>query len=79
MKRNRMKKLDRILNIIMGALLGAFVGRGMGTVWDYHTHPEQYVAQSAPWYTDILVYGLCTLIGVLSCMVIKTIIKRRQQ
>lgn len=79
MKRSRVKKLDRILNIIMGALLGAFVGRGMRTVWDYHTHPEQYVAQSAPWYTDILVYGLCTLIGVLSCMVIKIIIKRRQQ
>lgn len=55
-----MKKLDHILNIIIGAFVGVFLGHGLWRYWDYHKYPDLYAMQSAPWYTSILVYGVFT-------------------
>ena len=73
-----MKKLNMFLNTFMVALLGAFVGHGIYVVWNFKTHPEQYAAQPAPWYTSILFYGAFTLIVLLVCFVIKATIKRKR-
>ena len=68
-----MKKLNHIVNIIMGSLMGAFVGRSLLIAWRFKTYPELYAMQSAPWYTSILVYGAFTVIVLAVCMVIKAI------
>jgi hypothetical protein len=62
----------------MGFFIG-FIGRGIYVVWDYKTHPELYAMQSAPWYTSILVFGAFTIVVLLVCAVIKTIIKSKQK
>ena len=71
-----MKKLNHMLNIIMGSVMGAFVGRGLYIAWNFKTHPELYAMQSAPWYTSTLVDGAFAFLVVLICIVIKVIIKK---
>ena len=71
-----MKKLNHMLNIIIGSVMGVFVGRGLYIAWNFKTRPELYAMQSAPWYTSILVDGAFALAVLLICIVIKVIIKR---
>ena len=71
-----MKKANHIVNIIMGSLMGAFVGRSLCIVWRFKTHPELSAMQSAPWYTSILTEGVCVLVVLLICIIIKVIIKK---
>ena len=66
-----MKKLNNILNIIMGSFFGVFIGRSLCVIWNYNTNPEFYAMQSAPWYTSIFVYGLFTLIIFVIYIVLK--------
>ena len=66
-----MKKLNHIVNIIMGSLMGAFVGRSLLIAWRFKTYPELYAMQSAPWYTSILTEGVCVLAVLLICIIIK--------
>ena len=74
-----MKKLNNILNIVMGSFVGVFIGRGIYVLWDFKTHPGLYAMQSAPWYTSILVHGAFMLVVLLICFVIKAIIKYKKQ
>ena len=74
-----MKKLNHILNVIMGAFVGVLIGHGIYVVWNYKTNPELYAMQSAPWYTSILVYGAFTVVVLLVCFVVKAIIKYKQK
>lgn len=74
-----MKRLNTILNIIICAFVGIFIGRGVYVVWNFKTHPELYVTQSAPWYTSVWVYGAFTLIVLLICFALKAIIKYKQK
>ena len=48
-----MKKINIIINIFIAVFIGVFIGHGVYTVWDFKTHPELYVVQSAPWYSLI--------------------------
>lgn len=70
-----MKKLNHALNIIIGAFVGVFIGYAIYNIWDYNAHPQLYAAYSAPWYTGILVYGICTLGVVMVCLVVKAVIR----
>lgn len=72
-----LKKINRILNIIIGSFIGVFVGHGIYVFWDYKTHPDLYAMQSAPWYTSILVYGLFTIVVLIVGIIIKLIIRLR--
>ena len=67
------KKMNEVLNGIMGAFTGVFLGHGILEVWIYNTRPELYALQSAPWYTGIFVYGAFTVVVLAVCMVIKVI------
>ena len=71
-----MKKLNTLINSIMAAFFGFFIGHAIYEVWKFKTHPELYATQSAPWYTSLLFYGVITLISLIACTVIKLIIKR---
>lgn len=72
-----LKKLDHILNIIIGSSLGVFIGRGIYVFWDYKTHPGLYAMQSAPWYTSILVYGIATLIVLVAAIIVKLVLRKK--
>ena len=77
--RDCMKRLNKVLNTIMAAFVGVFLGHSVYIVWNFRTRPELYAMQSAPWYTSILVYGAFTLVVLLICVVIKLIIKHKQK
>lgn len=70
-----MLKLNQIINGIMGAFIGVFIGHGIYVFWEYKTYPELYAMQSAPWYTGILVYGAFTVVVLAVCVMIKMILK----
>lgn len=72
---NGMKKVNQILNIIIGSFIGVFIGYAIYVVWNYKTHPEFYAMQSAPWYTGILVYGMFTVILEVVCLITKLFIR----
>ena len=40
-----MKKLNNILNVIIGAFVGVFIGHGIYVVWNFKTRPELYAMQ----------------------------------
>ena len=74
-----MKKLNTVLNIIMGSCIGVFIGMSVYQCYDYHAHPGLYELTSAPWYTNILVHGVVTVIVLVICAIIKVIIKLRKR
>lgn len=49
-----MKKLHRLLELLIFAQIGIFLVCAAARYLDYVRHPEVYAAQSAPWYTSIL-------------------------
>lgn len=72
-----LKKINYILNIIMGSAVGVFAGHGLYVFWDYKTHPDLYAMQSAPWYTSIGVYGIFTVVLLIVAGIIKLIIRKK--
>ncbi len=68
-------KLIDVLNGIMGAFTGVFLGHGILEVWNFKTRPELYAMQSAPWYTSILVYGAFTVVVLAVCMALKVVLR----
>lgn len=56
-----MKKLYQFLRILFFSNFGVFIGRALYAALWYRNHPELYIMNSAPWYTDILVYGVTAL------------------
>lgn len=71
------KKINQILNIIMGSFTGVFIGSGLYKYWHFRKYPDLYAMQSAPWYTGILINGLFTLVLLAVCMIVKVILTRK--
>ena len=68
------KKIHGILNIIMEASTGVFIGSVLYQYWHFQKYPNLYVMQSAPWYTGILIQGLFTLMLLTVCLIIKAVL-----
>ena len=73
------KKINQILNIIMGSFIGVFIGSGLYKYWDFQKYPDLYVIQSAPWYTGILINGLLVLVLLAVCMIVKVILMEKME
>lgn len=71
-----MKKVNQILNVIIGSFIGVFIGHSLCVIWSYNTNPEMYTFQSAPWYTSIQVYGIFTIVILAICLLIKLVLNR---
>lgn len=71
------KKIDVLLNCLLGSSFGVFIGHSTYVYWDYRAHPELYAMNSAPWYTGILVYGIITGIVAAVAVILKVIIWKR--
>lgn len=74
-----MKRMNQILNILMGCCIGIFIGYAIFVYWDVQKRPDFYAAQSAPWYTSILIYGGLTVIILLIALVIKYILHQKMK
>ena len=76
-----LQKLNSALTIFIGVLAGVFVGNAIYVLWDYFAHPNLYAAQSAPWYTSILFYGIAIGSAIIVLIIIKLLLrlKIRQQ
>ena len=73
-----MKKWNSRLNTVMVSTVTIFVTRTIVDFIDYKVfRPDMYLVRSAPWYTASLLYGVITLAIVLVCLVIKAIIKHK--
>ena len=72
-----MKRLNTILNTVMGAFAGVFIGYSIYTFWDFKTHPGLYALTPDPWYSSVLVHGAVTLAVLVICAVIKVVMKRK--
>ena len=71
-----MKRANQILNILIGAFLGVFIGHSLWRCWDWHRRPGLYAMQSAPWYTSILVYGAFSAGVVIFALLLKWILRK---
>ena len=76
-----LQKLNSALTIFIGALAGVFVVNAIYVFWDCFAYPDLYAAQSAPWYTSILFYGIAIGSAIIVLIIIKLLlrVKIRQQ
>lgn len=73
------KRIFDALNILMVVYAATFLGYGLYRFFHHSVHPELYIAQSAPWYTDILILGLITLIVVAIAAIIQLILRKKMK
>lgn len=72
-----LKRISQILNIFIISACGVFLGHTIYIYHDFLTRPGLYAMQSAPWYTSILVYGIC-LLGLLGVsLILKAVIHKK--
>ena len=71
------KRLNRVLNLVMGSFTGVFLGHGAYVWWDYRQPPGLYEMQSAPWYASILLSGILTLLVLAVCVLGKILLRKR--
>ncbi len=72
-----MERLKHFLKNLICVELGVCIGQIIQKCQDYQVHPEVYQVQSAPWYTDIYISLLFTLIVVAITGIIYGIISYR--
>ena len=73
-----MRRIQAGLTAMIFCLLGSFLGNLLYDIWRYLAHPEVYLVQSAPWYTDLLFHGGITLLLITLCVLIKLLLRHRQ-
>lgn len=71
-----LKKLNDFLNVLIGVVVGVFVGHSAYVIFDYRVHPDLYAMYSAPWYTSILLYGIFAAIVLAATIIVKIIIRK---
>lgn len=74
-----MKKTIIFVKTFLLCVIGAWIGAAVYRFVDYKMHPEVYAAQSAPWYTDILIQGIITAVLVIVCVIVLLILKRKKK
>ena len=72
-----LRKINNIINILMGSFVGVTIGHGIYQYLDYKKHPDLYAMQSAPWYASVLPHCGFTAIVLLVCIIIKIVVKRK--
>ena len=73
------KKVINFLNLAMATIIGIFIGYSLFFYQSYHNHPDWYMAQSAPWYLNLIWYGAVTLLILLALIAIKAAIRKKQK
>lgn len=78
-----MRKLYNILKVSFFANIGVFLGRALYEMFWYRNHPEIYRMTSAPWYTNILIYGAFAALTAAALgaalLILNAVIKNRDK
>ena len=72
-----LKRFNNILNVVMGIAIVGMIGYAIYVYWEYRKYPDVYAVQSAPWYTNIVVYGVVANIVLLATIGLKCIIRKK--
>ena len=72
-----LKRLNNVLNIVMGSSVGVCIGHGIYSYWHFKKYPGLYELQSAPWYTSLIIYGAVTFGVIVICTIVKIIIQKK--
>lgn len=72
--KNRILKL---LKVFMWVMIGVFCADTIYRIYEYKKYPELFAAQSAPWYTDIIFFGIVTVVIVALCLLLRWIVGKR--
>ncbi len=75
----RYEKAYNVLKHLQWNMVGSLLGYGIGLYLRYRRFQEFFDARSAPWYTELPLYGapVAALIAVLG--VVRLLLKRRMQ
>lgn len=76
---HKLQRMNLFISFIMDCFIGAFFGYGIYVYLQYRGEPELFAAQSAPWYSSIIVDGIITLIMMTVCIISKVIIRRKMK
>lgn len=74
-----LKRIDSLINILMGCSVGVFLGRTLFQYIDYRRYPNLYEMQSAPWYLSIQLWGIGLIVLLIVCVSIKFIIHSKER
>lgn len=72
-----LKRINNLMNIVIGAAIGVFIGCGLYNFSDFKHHPELYAMQSAPWYTQLVPWGGVTIRIIAIAAIIKLICRKK--
>ena len=64
------QRIKLATQIIWWCVSGAFVIYSVWKAVDFRMNPDKYAIYSAPWYTDIVIYGIIAGIIFIACFVI---------
>ncbi len=70
-----LKKVNNITTIVIYSFFGVFAGKGIFLFWDYNKRPELYAMTSAPWYTELILYGIVVGIVVTIAVLVKIFVR----
>lgn len=71
-----MKKLNLILNLLAGVLIGLFAAELIYFYKSFTAVPDIYNAYSVPSYIGIVVQGIITVIFLFIIFILKAIVKK---
>ena len=71
-----LRRISRLLNVVMGAMAGTFLGKVAFDYLHFRRNPGLYETFSAPWYTGAVLYGGVVLTALVILVVIKLFIGR---
>lgn len=72
-----MKTAVRAAWCVLCASIGILIGSGIWKYWDYKSHPEIYIQNSAPWYTGLILNAVVTLVIAAICLIVIAVIGRK--
>lgn len=74
-----MKAIYHLLKTLLWCFIGVFIGSSLYRYYDYKTHPDFYAIQSAPWYLDIEVRAIFTIVIVVILFIILWVLRKKMQ
>ena len=72
-------KRNTILNIIMGSSVGVFIGHLASEYFQYKKFSELHAVQSAPWYVSSVIYGLVSVLIIITLSIVKINLNKKQK
>ena len=72
------EKISFYFRLFAGCVFGVFLGNGIYRFYDFKTHPDLYVMQSAPWYTSLIPSGVIAIGLIILSLGISAILKKKK-